>query len=118
MHLHQILCQSTCFIRTNHSDSAHRLASVHLSYEVVSREHTAHIQRQAEGDAHRQTFGHGHYNQSNRHHKVLECPLENGKPFMPSVQCAEIKVEQYIFHEENKESESCNGKADFSNQVG
>ena len=93
MYLHQILCQRTGFVCTDHSDSAHRLASVHLSYQIVSRKHSAHIQRQAKGDAHRQTFGHGHYNQSNRHHKVFECPLENRKPFMPSVQRTEVKGE-------------------------
>ena len=111
------MSQCTRFVRTDHGDSSHRLAGVHLSYQIVGREHTAHIQGQAERYAHGQPFGDGYYNQSNSHHEIFEGPFENRKPLVPAVQRTEIKVQQYIFYKEDKEGKSGNGKTDFTDQV-
>ena len=53
VYLHQVLRQCTRFVGTNHGDSSHGFTGVHFSYQVVGREHAAHIQSQTERYTHR-----------------------------------------------------------------
>lgn len=117
VHLHQILCQRTGLVCTNHGNRPHCFASVHLTHQIVSGKHTAHIQCQAEGHTHRQSLGNGNHNQGNRHHEIFQCTLQHRQPVMPTVQSPKIEIQYNVFYKENKESKSGYGKTDLTDQV-
>ena len=80
VHTHLIARQRTGLIRADHRNGPHRFAGVHLAHEIVRLEHPAHIDRQRQRHAHRQSFGNCHDDQRDSHHKVLQHPFGNRDP--------------------------------------
>ena len=118
VHLHETLCQCPGLVGADDRDGAHRLAGVHLTHQVVGLEHAAHVQCQAEGDAHGQSFGHGHDNQCDGHHEVFQYDVGNVKPLVPvrHLVCLQVGVE--VFRGEDDEGECRDGEACLSDEVG
>lgn len=69
---HPILRQRTSLIGTDDGDGAHGLAGVHLTDEVISLEHPAHVVGEAERDRHRESLRHRHDDHGYGDHQRLE----------------------------------------------
>ena len=69
---HAVLGQRTRLVGADHRGGAHGLAGVHLAHQVVGLQHAAHAQRQAEGDTHRETFGHRHHDEGDGNHDGVQ----------------------------------------------
>ena len=81
VHTHLVLRQCACLVGAYHCCGPHRLASVHLAYEVVGLEHASHAVRQTQCHRHRQTLGHRNHNQCDGYHERLEHIGDERQPF-------------------------------------
>ena len=118
VHLHEVLRQRAGLVGADGGDGTHRLAGVHLAHQVVGGEHAPHVQRQAERDAHGQTLGHGHDDEGDGHHEVLQRLLQGRQPVVEGVEGREVIVEQHILDEEDGEGQSGGGEAYLADEVG
>ncbi len=78
----------------------------------------AHVQGQAEGDAHGQSFGHGHDYQRDGHHEVFQDYLRNGQPLFPSRHVVRLEVGIEVFRSEYDEGQRRDGEACLADEVG
>ena len=118
MYLHQVLCQCTCLVGTDDGDGTHGFASVHLTHQVVGFQHTTHVQCQAEGNAHRQAFGHGHHNQGDGHHEVLQDDAGNVHPFLPTGDAGHGQVLVEVFSCKDKKGKDGDGETYLLDELG
>ena len=72
VNLHLVLRKGTRLIRTDNGSSSHRLASVHLTNQVLGLQHSTHTVSQTQRNGHRQSLWHSHHNKSYGNHQRTE----------------------------------------------
>ena len=72
MDAHLVLGERARLVGTDDSGGTHRLAGMHLAHQIVGLQHLAHAEGKAQGDRHRQSFGHGADHERHGYHDGLE----------------------------------------------
>ena len=116
--LHPVLGEGPRLVGADDCYRPHRLAGVHLADQVVGPEHAAHVERQAEGDAHGESFGDRHDDQRHGHHEVFQDDLRDGEPLVPARYRVDREVGMELFSGEDEECEDGDGKARPADEFG
>ena len=76
---HAVLRERSGLIGTDNRYSPHCLRGLQLAHEVVTLQHTTHIQRQRQCHRHRQSLGYRHHDERNGHHEVFQRHLQHAE---------------------------------------
>ena len=109
---HFIAGQRAGLVGADHRDRSHRFAGVHFPDEVIRTEHPPHVDRERQRDAHRQSFRHGHDDQRDGYHEVLQHFGCDGQPVG-----RQQVARQHTFDDQRCERDDRQRDADASDQL-